>query len=836
MMNVKTAFSINLACFRLWNGNCKKIKNYEEFTGMKRLSIIFCTLIITCSSAFGASTILKMSKSEDRDSLQAFITFDQMPRYETQLNGKRLDIILQQTVIDEKAVFFKEDEKIVKILARPNKDDTELSFFFRYTPQKIAFSISSSNTLVADVLLGNRFTSTYRDLSLNFKGLTFLERSTQDYANPLVSSPYAHDWKSFFSSYESDVDISLPVRFHIPTFPLSLKLKRGGTAASELIPAETHTLAGSGMWEEIAHIIEGRIDSFADIESKKFLALAYGETLLRDTNFEGAYKQLYLLKNNYPKEQVGHLAAYLLSLLVAQNGDPYGANYELRQLIDRLKKSDPLFAYVNLLFAETCLATGQLEKMNSALSRDDIAYPEELHLKRELRQADLFYATNQPVKAFVAYQLVSQEQGVDDQPYSLNGFCETLYKQKSYAEAVRCYDKLAELTDSREQLGMVYYRSAMAQLKLSDDPAERINDFSRIEDAFPGTEAGFRAAVKKTDLRFLSRKDWSSTAVKYYQALAEKSDYREVSAESYFKEALLYHFAGSNGQAIERANTLLRNFRSGTVRPSAQALLIQLLPGELERLVENEHYSEALTLARQHRSFFENNWLDLSLLSALGHSYHQIGIYNDALRIYLYLMEMARPEEREQYFLPLTQIAFDKGDFGLVQDYATQYSYYYPHGSFKAEVLYLQLKSLLAESRIDQAISLIPSPLPDRDDYKFLSAELYFRKDAYQSVVEILKPFWDQRFELPENLTFILAESLFLRGQTFEAEPLYFESRKTERFSGQSLYRLAEIAREKGYENQALGLYRDITSSEEDTLWKKFAERELKLNRLSQNL
>ena len=803
---------------------------------MKQLSIIFCALFITCGSAFGASTMLKMSKSEDRDSLQAFITFDQMPRYETQVNGKRLDIILQQTVIDEKAVFFKEDEKIVKILARPNKDDTELSFFFRYSPQKVSFSISSNNTLVADILLGNRFTSTYRDLSLNFKGLTFLERSTQDYANPLVSSPYAHDWKSFFSSYESDVDISLPVRFHIPPFPLSLKLKRGGAAISELIPAEILTLAGKAMWEEIGHLLEGRIASFADIDSKKFLALAYGEALLRQSNFEGAYKQLYLLKNNYPKEQVGHLAAYLLSLLVALNGDPYGANYELRLLIDRLKKSDPLFAYANLLFAETCLATGQLDKMNSALNRDDIAYPEELQLKRELRQADLLYATNQPVKAFVAYQLVNRDRDIDAQPYSLNGFCDTLYEQKSYGEASLCYDKAAELTDSREQLGMIYYRSAMAQLKLSDDPAERINDFSRIEDAFPGTEAGFRAAVKKTDLRFLSRQDWSSTAVKYYRALAEKSDYREVSAESFFKEALLYHFSGSNNLAIELANSLLRNFRTGSVRPSAQALLIQLLPGELQRLVDSEQYTEALTLARQHRGFFENNWLDLSLLSALGHSYHQIGIYNDALRIYLYLLEMARPEEREQYFLPLTQIAFDKGDFSLVQDYATQYSYYYPHGSFKAEVLYLQLKSLLAENRVEQAISLLPKPLPDRNDYKFLSAELFFRKDAYGSVVEILKPFRDQRFELPENLTFILAESLFLQGQTAEAEPLYFESRKTDRFSGQSLYRLAEIARQKGDEKHALELYEDITSSKEDTLWKKFAERELKLNRLSQNL
>ena len=391
----------------------------------------------------------------------------------------------------------------------------------------------------------------------------------------------------------------------MPEFPLSLRLKRNSAVTSDLLPAGASSLVEKGMWEDISHLIEERIGALADIESKKLLALIYGEALLRNNNFDGAYKQFYLLKNNYQKEQIGHIASYLLSLLIATNGDPYGANYELRQLLDILKNTDPLFAYVNLLFAETCLATGQFDKMKSAVSRDDIAYPEELQLQRELRQADLFYASNQPVKAFVAYRLVEREHVIDDQPYSLNGLCETLYNQRSYGEAALCYSNLAELTDSRDQLGMIYYRSTMAQLKLTDDPAKHINDFSRIEDAFPGTEAGFRAAVKKTDLRYISRKDWSSTAVKYYHALAEKSDYREVSAESYFKEALLYHFTGDNSQAIELLNTLLRNIRTGPVRPSAQALLIQLLPDELQRLVDDERYTDALTLARRHRDFLK---------------------------------------------------------------------------------------------------------------------------------------------------------------------------------------------------------------------------------------
>jgi len=803
---------------------------------MKQLIIILVVVLFTCEAASGASTVLKLSKSTSKDSIQAFVSFDQMPQYKTQMNGKRLDIILQDTVVDEKAPVFKEDDKIVKILMRPIKDDTELSFFFRYIPQEVSFSVSEDNTLVADVLLGNRFTKTYKDLSSSLQGITVLDRSTQDFANPLIASPYAHDWKTFFASYETRVKITAPVHYFVPEFPFYQSLAGEELDLSHLIPEELYRLAKNNMWEEAGKRIEDQLRLFPHIEDQKVLALTYGELLLRDGNFEGAYKQLYLLKNTYPTERVGQLASYLLSLLLAVNGDPYGANYELRLLLGKMKTSNPLFAYANLALAETCLATGQLDKLSLAAKRDDIGYPKDLELKRELRQADLFYATEQPVKAFVAYQLAAQHTDLQDYPYSLNGLCETLYSQKSYEDSAACYDKLSELTDSRDQLAMTYYRSAMSQLKYADDTADLISDFSRIEDAFPGTEAGFRAAVKKTDLRYLSRKDWSSTAIKYYHALAEKSIYREVSAESYFKEALLYHFSGNNSKAIELTNTLLRNFRSGPVRPSAEALLIQLLPDEITRLVDNEKYTAALALARQHRRFFENNWLDLSLLGNLAFSYHQLGIYRDALRLYLYLMEMAQPEEKQEYFLPLTQIAYDMGDFDLVQDYATQYSYHYPHGSISEEVLYLRLKSLLAMNQIDQAINLIPVPLPDRDDYKLLAAELFFRKDAHESVVAILKPFWDQRIPLPENLTFILAESQFLLGNLSEAQPIFGETRMIDRYSGQSLYRLAEIARKDGDEAKALSLYAVIAESDNETLWKKFAERELRLNQLSQQL
>ena len=802
---------------------------------MIRVALFIGILLLTTGYQSQAAILQKISKSEDRDSVQIFFSFDQVPSFDTQLNGKRLDIILEQTLIDEAVSWFETDDKIVKTLTRPVKEDTELSLFFRYTPQKTSFT-QSGNTLVADILLGNRFTKTYRNLSSSLKGVTFLERSTRDFANPLVASPYAHDWKTYFDSFESEVTISAPVRFFVPDFPIIRLFRLSEGDGVDLLSEDLLTIAGKGMWTETAEMIAQQLVLATDEQNKKLLALTYGEILMRGGNYEGSYKQLYLLKNNYPDEQIGQFAAYLLGLLLAVNGDPYSANYELRLLMERMTRSVPLYAYANILLSETYLATNQLEKLKDSISRDDIGYPDEIEHRRELRQADYYYATNQPVKAYVAYKLIKNKLDLYETPYSLNGLCETLYKQKSFAAAEVCYEQLSELTDTREQLGMAYFRSAMARLKTADDRAELISDFSRIEDAFPGTEAGFRAAVKKTDLRYLSRNDWTETALRYYNALAEKSDYREVSAESYLKEALLYHFSGNNSTAIGLLSALLRNYRSGPVRPHAFALLIQILPDELERLVEEEQYTEALTLARQHRKLFENNWLDRSLLSGLAHSYHQLGIYSDAIQLYLYIVEISGPEEKEHYFLPLTQLAFDKADYSLVQDYANQYDFHYPKGTYKEEILFLQLKSLLAENKIEQAIGMIPDILPDRDDYNFLAAELFFRKDDYGRVVSILKPYYQRDTELEPSMRFILAESLFHLEQVEQSLPLYQNLIEKDRYSSQSRYRLAQISRMYGDEEQAVKHISGIAASDSEGLWKKLAERELKFKQLTDTL
>jgi len=803
---------------------------------MKYFYILFCLVLFYGQTTYAGPVLNKMSKYEDNDSIRIFMAFNELPRFEKKVHSKRLDIVLKDTEILQDVALFEEDDKIVKILTEQKEDLAIVSLFFRYIPQKVEVSVNAEDSLVIDLLLGNRFTRSYQDLSTRLQGVTLIERKTEDFSNPLIVSKFAHDWKTFFSDYETVVSITAPVEIYIPLFPIIRLLPPAEDKNTELITQEGLLLAEKEKWQDLTALLKELLATTGDVEERKLLALTYGEALLRFGNYEGAYKQLYLLSTTYEKEQVGIFASYLLGLLMATNDDPYSANFLLRNLQNKIRTDHPLASYHALSLAETSLATGQLENMKLTLDRDDIAYPDEIAYLRELRQADMYYAEDKSIKAYVAYQLALKNVAVEKYPYSLNGLCSTLYDQKLFQDSAVCYEKLGEMVPDRDQLAMIYFRENMARLHSSEDTDQLISNFGRIEDTFPGTEGAFRAALKKNDLRYLSNPKWSKTAIRYYNALGEKSNYRRVSEESFFKEALLHYFSGDTQKSIELTMSLLRNFRSGPIRENAQALLIQILPDELQRLLDEDMYMDALTLARQNRQLFINNWIDSNLLAGLGYSYQQLGIYDEALRIYLYLTEAANTEKKENYFLPLTEIAYQKGDYNLVEEFASQYGFYYPNGQHRDTILLRRIKALYANDQIDKAISLLPESLPDMEEFKLLASLLYFHQNRYEDVVNTLMKLSQQNKPLPDKHTFILAESLYQVGRTDESEDFFAKSTAREQFQDVSLYRLAEISKQRGNNSEALKKINQISTKTTNDLWKRYADKELQYNQITSSL
>jgi hypothetical protein len=583
------------------------------------------------------TALSKIRMSSTKTSTQIYITLDAIPKYTEVHKGKRIDIILDTKLSNNEPVTFEADDKVVKFLTQEGVNGTILSFFMRYEPQRVKISSAPGNTIILDILLGNQFTKTYPELSQKLQGVSVETQEEKDFNNPYIASQYSGNWRSFFSHYEPEVLTTAPIYYTAPPFPIIDFLPDG--FKSDLLPLEVLQLSAENKWNEIVQLMYELVTNTNDPDIKKHFALVLGEVLLRANMYNEAFKQLYLLKEKYAEESVGIAAHYLIARLHAERGDTFKADLQYRQLDKSIHQDLALSPFILLAQIETALITGQLTRAQSLIERDDIALPPKLIKIKKLRQADYWYANRSYIKALVGYQLLEDKNLIGQYPLSLNGYCNTLYYQKKFPESAQCFDSLSAMITEQEHLGMISLKKAMAELHFKTYK-EMYVTFSSIEDTYFGTPAGARAALKKTDIRYLTKPSFRKSSVTSYHKLADEGMERAVAEEAALKEAIAYYELRNPTKSIELLMEFQRNYHQSPLKSTAQALLIEQLPGQIEELLNNKKYVDAIVLAKQNREFFVNNWIDISLLSMLAKAYHELGIYNESRKLYLFFNEL----------------------------------------------------------------------------------------------------------------------------------------------------------------------------------------------------
>jgi hypothetical protein len=802
-------------------------------TIMKKI-VLTCALVFltTTLHASTKSTLTRISEEKTKNTIEIHLFFDIPPKYIIQQSGKRINLILERAIVADSSLDFTTDDMIVKFLPLVTEEQAVLSFFLRYTPKKVNVTIGKDNTLLLTINVDSVILRTQTDIVSNLKERKKVPDPTKNHSNPLLASPYAYDWRQFFLRYETEVSIKAPVQYTLPSFPVIGLLPPDKEKNLLLIPAEVNSLASTGQWNAMVPLLAELLKNEKDLEKGKKIALTYGEVLFRAGNFAGAYKQFYLLEHSYHLEPIAVFAKFLLAGLEAAYEDPFIGDYKLQELESSVATDSPLTPYFILLRIETALATNQLKKMQSLLTRDNVSYPEKILRLIELRKADFWHASKSTIKAYVRYQLLNDPTLIEEHYYSLNGYCGTLYQQKLFPEAAQCYQKLAHHITDKAQLGMVGYRKAMSEFH-SRQQTDMITDFSTISDAFAGTDAGYKAALKKADILFLSQKTREAASARAYRIIAEKATVRDTAEEAALKEALVYRITDKKEKCIELLMTFLRNFRTGNLIETAQAVLLDILPGELQRLVQEKEYVKALVLAKQNQTFFEKKWLDIGLLADIAVSYEQLGLFDEARNTYLYLIEVGGEKAEKDNLFPLINVHFHQGKFDEVDMYAAQYAHKFPAGKDIQRVLLLRLRALLASGKIDQAISLLPSPLLDDLELQDLAATIYFQKNDYKKITDILSPLWDKQVPLNENSRLLLAESLYKQDMYDKAEIVFSTLTNAARFQDQSLFRLADMQIKKGQLEKAVKLYQQVVDKGKDPLWQDLAKKELQYITLS---
>ncbi len=166
------------------------------------LTILFFFLLVPEGRA--DSQLIRLSRLESGGDVQLLAFFDQLPSFDEQLNGRRFDLIALDTVAAASLELPSPDEDIVKTVVSHDQGRTIISFYFRYHPQELRVSTGSAQTLVVDLTPGNRFTSTYRELTALLGSLQAVDRSSSTLINPQTFSAYSSDWESFFKTYRTD--------------------------------------------------------------------------------------------------------------------------------------------------------------------------------------------------------------------------------------------------------------------------------------------------------------------------------------------------------------------------------------------------------------------------------------------------------------------------------------------------------------------------------------------------------------------------------------------------------------------------------------------------------
>lgn len=778
------------------------------------------------SEACAASVLKTINRNDESARIQVSFHFDQLPAYKVATSGRRVDLEFANTAPADDLKPPGTDSRMIKLVTRIEQTSTLVSLYFRYPPQQVnANSSKETGLLMLDILLGNQLSASSPEISSKLQGVTVVKRTSNDALNPVNASVFANKWRSFFSDYESQVEIAASPHFHLPPFPLAASLPPSSPPENWL-PREMQAMAQEGKWLQFCQLLREQMNKQLEEKVKERLVLTYGESLVRAGEYREPYFLLQRILVQYPNALMADLANLLLIYLQASRGDYVNAYYELLSFRKTIGET-PFISSLHLLEAEMALMANHVTEAERLLDDPLITTDTSLAPVRQLRRADLLAARNEKADALRAYlDLSNRSPLVESDPMSLARFADALYVAQRYAEAAKRYQTLSDLLTNRPGLDLVLFRQAMAQLHVPAMAKRSRLDLQQIHEAFPETEGGVRATLKQTDLDYISNRLKPHEAETVYGTFAVTAESIILREESAFKQALVNALSGEGEKSVNQCMQLLRGFQAGKLRTEATALLIQQLPGVIRQLVKNEEHIKALVLAKQNKHLFVQGWLDIGLLYDLARAYSKLGMADQASQSYQYLFEISDETNKENIYLPLIKELFTSHFFLQVEEYANRYQLRYPKGKDLAAIHLYKVQAVYANGQHDKALALITaSSSPRLRELEVLKGRIYFENREWQKVIDTLtQP--DIQPNLPQYAVLWLAESYFQADMAALAEPLFQQVRAQNRTSEQALFRLAQISVKQDKATQALKQFKELADKGSDPLWTKLAREE----------
>ena len=793
---------------------------------MKKRGIILGVFVFLSFSVAAApqpaerSILLEMRKTADLGRDRISLIFNRLPEFSFESSGQRFDILLVNTRLSDGLVKPPEDETLVRILFAQKQQSLVTSLLLRRPPVQVVSTANEKPARLDFDLYWEEAGGTRPAIAFRIDGIPS-RKGSQASGIKKEFPPWSEAWRDFFAADLTPWSLSPEMNFSLPELP-----QIDGAKTSESMQQRL-ALVKQKKWTPLLQQVAD-LPAVPGLE-KPLETLLISEALLRTSALEGAEVSLRACEDI--EGELRPRVDYLTDFALAANGHPYAANLKLQDQLKSLPAAEPFLPVMTLLAAETALATGENQQALSWLENKDIPWPEALRPLVIIRQATALAALEQSAEAL---QLLAPVAGIekilDFYPAARATLAGAAFTTQNFERAARWYNRLAEQSADKEMRALAMFAAAVARYNAGDQEWARIG-FQKIHLEMPQTQGADRALMRLQDFQILTGDEAAqAVAATQYAELAKHSRARALREEAAFKEALVFFILGDPSTSVQRLMKFRRDFAGGPLRPAADSLLLEQLPGVITHLIEQQEDLQAIVLVEQNRGILLQERLDNEFLGLVAAALTRLGLYDRATRVVLFQLDRAPSiASKEKFYLPLVRLYRLRRQNLAVVSQAQTYLKLYPKGESRSEIYSLMLDALVdLKGEPELLKQLERSDRPVSAKLEMRAAWIYWQQERLDAVVKRLTQATSLAGSLPQSETLLLAEALFQQQRNQEAAPLFKGLRQDPDFGAQASYRSAQLLLRQGETLSALNLLREFVDKDQSSPWSLLAQDLLK--------
>jgi tetratricopeptide (TPR) repeat protein len=770
--------------------------------------------------------LVHMETSSKNKSLGIDFEFTSLPQYKVNISGQKVEFIMYGTSLSPQLERIDDHANILQTNFHEGSEKSTVSLILRSVPKDVNSSTSMTRPRVHLEIVWSASAQAHKPAiaSAIESRLNFDNHKTS--ARRYIASTYSENWLKFFENFEWPIALTTSRHFCFPDFPCYLK----AWTISELEKSILE-YGYKGYWNKGLEMVNQELQN-ASSKERALLTLIKADLLVRQGEFTRVKKLTYALLENDVHDILMHWATYIRCYALAVTGDTYTAYYDLEKAYQYIDEASHVKQYYRILLGELALSTGHFEKALELFSQEEITSQNIYNICR-LRKADALFELGQKQKAYELYQsLAPLRYFWETHPWSLASLAKLNYTRKQYDRACQNFFLLNKAISSHREKSMALYWAAMARYR-GQKHALAHDDFQNIEDMFPDTEGALRSRLKLNDLKVLQeRSDWQSLFLEY-QKIVQQADTRNVREEATFKKILMLFKAKKKEECVICLEQFLRNYCAGKLKPHAEALMVEVLPEVVRKLVAKKQYFQAMVLVEKNRQLLIHSPLSLQFLTSLAKAFFETGLFDRAEKVYSYVLAGSDSTEvKDDIFLLLIETLFEKKEMDRVVECANSYCQHFPKGKNLVQIYLFKAKALQAQEKDREALRVMLSKdRPVDEQLDIFTGELLFDLNKYKQVEKYMSRGMDPYWQTAQRSILLLrAEALYKTNSFQNALTYYSYLIQHNHCIDQSLYRKGCILYKTGQHAQSFQVLKALIENGEESYWKRLAKEFLALH------